>query len=305
MRITALSLSLLLALPIIAGAAPRPAVEIAKTWTRSDAPLPRFERVAVLPAATLGGDDATAPFYFADRWAASAPGVALSTLSGSDCAKALVGVRLGRRPALEVAADEVRRDGRLREPTARFLARVLQVDALMLVRIDRWEQRAGAKAMAYVDARATLVDSTGAPWWSSTGSTRLQSKVALPMMNVPPPGGGSSMGGRGVRTTVSAPAGASGSSGSSTSSGSTGSSGSSTSSGSSGSPSTTSGAGTTVSTSTTYSEGPASTGADASRQADILRMSSATGRIPDVAPPFRAAVDSLLAAWGPTLPVRR
>jgi uncharacterized membrane protein YgcG len=284
--------------PVLAAA--RPPVEVGKTWTRTDSLPPRFHCVAVLPAALVSGEDPSVPIYVADRWAETAPDVAIVILPGSECSKALMGVKLGQRPVLEVAADEVRRDVRLRESTARFLARALQADALMLIRIDRWDHQTGSKAMAYLDATATLVDSTGAPWWSSSCSTRLQSKMVLPMLNVPKPNNPTQPEAATVRTTTS-----SSSSGSSGSSGSTGSSGSSGSSGSGGS-SSTSGTSTNSTPSTSYStSGSTNSTFDTSGQTDLMRISSSATRIPEAAAPFQASLDSLFLAWRPLLPARK
>jgi hypothetical protein len=288
MRPLALPLAIAaLLLPVAARSAraPHPGVEITSTWTRTDAPLPRFERVAVLPACGT-----PAAIEFADRWAPAARRVALSSIGGSDCARALLGARIGTLAALDVAHQEIRRDGVLSEPTARFLARALQVDALMLIRVDRWEQQSGLKTMAYVDATTTLVDSTGTSWWSSTAKAHLQSggmerevlrtgsERQVPTKS---PGDYAT-----VRASVSSTSGSS--SGSSSSSASSSSrSGSSSSSGSS---SGSSGSSGTVTRSVSTHVAPPPT------------PMPTPG--PVSAPPYGAVVDSLIAMWKVSLPAR-
>jgi hypothetical protein len=278
-----------LLLPIATHAAPaprtpRPAVEITRTWTRTDAPMPRFERVAVLPPA---GGGATATVDFSDRWAPVARRVALSALDGSDCRKALLGVRIGHRPALEVAQSEMLRQGTLAESTARFLARVLQVDALMMVRIDRWEQQSGVRTMAYVEATTRLMDSTGTAWWSSTGSAHIQSSG---LQRTP------------IRTSDTQPAPPASISYTTTRASISSSSGSST------SGSTASSSSRTGSSSSSGSSSGSSAGSGTVARSVSTRPPTQQGPMPTPgpvpAPPYRAVVDSLIAKWGPLLPVR-
>jgi hypothetical protein len=62
---------------------------------------------------------------------------------------------------------QVWRDGELNSETAGRLARLLQVHAVLSIRIDRWEIADGGRAM--VGMTAALVDSDGTKLWSISG----------------------------------------------------------------------------------------------------------------------------------------
>jgi hypothetical protein len=164
-RSIVVSTSLLLTLPTVATSASRYRVTVDSTWTRTHTPPPSFDRVAVLPAALVGTPDDATAIVVADRWAALTPGLARHVIRGSVCASALAESKLGDRPVLDIVKDELGRNGRLSPATADAICGRLRLDALVLIRVDRWED-------ATLHAGAALVDCEGMPWWVSAGTAR-------------------------------------------------------------------------------------------------------------------------------------
>lgn len=200
---------------------------------------------------------------------------------------ALCRLRFGATPherdsVFRALALQVRREGRPDPATAAELARRLGVDALVFVRVDRWEHVTNPAPSTQIEARVEMLDSTGASLWRSRARSRLF--------------------GESVRASVEMPAASSGLTDQnsmipgSVSSGSAGGS-------------TAAGGATATSTSpapTTYSvQQQATTKLQELRPItaeDVQRMRPVA--VSEADQPFEAAARALVAAWATQLPAR-
>lgn len=168
-------------------------VIVDELWTHPEFSRFRLQRVAVLPAITLDDDRAVSRLV-PERWRKSIQATGHTWIPSDVCYD-----RLGPTPASRVAAfhdlsEQVRRAGKFEPARARGLARQLDADALLLLRVDRWERQIGAREMAYVDLTVSLVDSTGTCLWRCVSRSRVEVTEPHRTTPLPPPAQGPSVG---------------------------------------------------------------------------------------------------------------
>jgi hypothetical protein len=174
----------LLAAASVATAAPKSPVIIDKAWTRPDFASVAPARIAVFPAVVLDNYPSSHPvsdsFYAAvrsDRGRAWIPPMVVWAALGSTEAQRLAVYR--------PIATQIRNEGHTDRATTERLAQLLKVDALMLLRVGRWEQVSDANQLTAVEAHGEMVDAHGEPLWKITGRSRvfgktMRSEVVLP-----------------------------------------------------------------------------------------------------------------------------
>jgi len=264
--------------------AARPPVLIDEVWTSPDFGRHPVRTVAVLPAVALESyapnhplSDSLAIGFRGDgrRWVPP-----LSTWHG------LGNSEIERLAEFRKIADEVRQQGRTRPATTARLAQRLGVDALMIVRVDRWERIPDATDVTTVEARAELVSADGTPLWRVSGRSRVYTASYRPRAELPKPSQGNKL----LETRVSGGGSGGNSGGSGGSSGSSATAGSSTGGGSSGSQ------GSSQSTRTTtkleYKETPLE---------DLVRVRD-PGQPELSLDPFQKASSQMVAAWATRRP---
>lgn len=148
-------------------------VMVDELWTHPEFSRFRLGRVAVLPAITYG-DDQAARWLVPERWRASIQVPGYTWIPAGFCYEQLGPTVPGRIAAFRALSDAVRRDRQPDPKKARELARLLQADALLLLRVDRWEHQVGAREMTFVDITASLVDSAGTCVWRGVSRSRVQ-----------------------------------------------------------------------------------------------------------------------------------
>jgi hypothetical protein len=201
-----------------------------------------------------------------------------------------------RDSMLRVISKEVRDEGRLSAATAQVLSRKLDVDALLAMRIDRWERVLSASPMTYVDLYTTLVAADGAPLWRLAGRSRVSDAARPSRTEMPesePVDNTAPLPGVGV---------ASAASGSASSGGSSGGSGSGS---GGGGPSGGSGSGGGAPGATGSESPPPKLESDrtgVSLRERFAALSSSSIGEPDGSAGYSTAVDLLLEAWGARLP---
>ena len=126
----------------------------------------RPARVAVLPAVCLDGDPDVAAHVEA-RWVELYDGAAMKWIRVSAVRAQLASATDAPSPELESAARQVWRDAEVNAVTARELSDRLGVDAVLSLRIDRWEIADGGRAM--VQMTATLTARDGSRLWRISG----------------------------------------------------------------------------------------------------------------------------------------
>lgn len=212
-----------LAVPFVpADAKPR---TVERSWLNPQFASFGIHRIAILPATTFNGDDqasnATAAVWFGEfskvpyEWI-SAEKVRLKLRTASRQRDSLV----------DVISNQVLKSGKVEPKTAGFLAGLLGVDALLCVRIDKWQvmNSASSRQTATIELAATLVDRQATDLWKVAGSSINEGPVVSSHMLFE----------NGPKEAPSQPVGARSSGGSS--SGSSGGSGGSSGGGGSGSP---------------------------------------------------------------------
>ena len=126
----------------------------------------RLATIAILPAVSVTGDR-NAERWVEDGWPLFY-GQAQTTWMPADEVRARIARSVdGSNERLDAVRGQVWQSG---EPDAAFagaLARSLGVDAVMSVRVDRWEIADGGRAM--VELTAVLTGADGARLWSITG----------------------------------------------------------------------------------------------------------------------------------------
>jgi hypothetical protein len=166
-----------LALGVLAGAfatadAKAKSRTVERSWVNPDFARYGIHRIAILPATTFDGDDqasnATAAVWFGE-FAARVP---YEWISAEKVRLQLRSVSKQRDSLVNVINDQVQKSGKVEPKTADFLARVLGVDALLCVRIDKWQvmNSASSRQTATVELQATLVDRQAADLWKVAGS---------------------------------------------------------------------------------------------------------------------------------------
>ncbi len=181
---------------------------------------------------------------------------------------------------------QVRREGHTNAATTADLARRLRVDALVFLRVDRWEHAAVNEEMTSIEVRAELVDSTGATLLRLVARSRVfgerrPSEIEMPRASA------SRVSVALPSTPVSAPTGSSASVGGATAA--------------TAAPPGTSGGGGSTGSATSHPQGmPKMEHTGLLTQEDVARLGGS--HAPEAAPEFEAAAKELIKAWGPLLP---
>lgn len=237
-------------------------------------------RVAVLPAVNLLNFD---PSHLAtDLFFNECRGDGRAWLPPALCRLRFGATPRERDSVFRALALQVRRDGRPDAATVAELARRLGVDALVFVRIDRWEHVTNPAPSTQIEARVEMLDSTGASLWRSRARSRMFGESVRASVEMP-----AASSGLADQTSMIPGVAASGSAGGATAAG--GSTATSTSPGA-----------------TTYSlQQQATTKLQELRPItaeDVQRMRPVAVSEADV--PFEAAARALVAAWATQLPAR-
>jgi hypothetical protein len=204
-----------LASPAYAGKSP---VIIDEQWTRRDFLEHGIRKVAVLPAVEFGGfrSDHLVSIAFFNAFRESG----YRWLPPSSVYRTLGSTQGARDSMFRAIALQVRGSGRTDPATSAWLTARLQVDALVVLRVERWEYVKDGNDATIVEVRAEMVDSGGEPLWRVLGRSRIFGEPTFSDVTLPPPG-------QGNKLTLVSPAGSPGgsqqSSGPSSSNGSSGS----------------------------------------------------------------------------------
>jgi len=217
----ALVLAFALGATTVATAAPPP-VRVDESWSAPGLESRKIRTVAVLPAVMPEGLSPGNPL--SDSLAARLQGDGRRWMTPAMAWLGLGASEIERVALFRQVASEVRSSGRTQPRTTARVAEVLGVDALVLIRVERWERVPDATDVTNVDARAELVASDGSPLWRIAGRSRVFTRTYRPRAEPPatPKGntlletrvtGGGAAGPSGGSPPVSGAAGASGASG--------------------------------------------------------------------------------------------
>ena len=157
--IATLAIAAALLLPGGAARAGKGPVVIDERWVHPDFAARSPRRVAVLPAITQ--ESFASSHLVSDLFYAEVANDGRAWMPPS-----LAHMRLGptaheRDSTLRDLVVQVRRDGHPSPASTAAIARRLNVDALLVLRIDRWEHTSAPDEATNIEVRAELVDSTG------------------------------------------------------------------------------------------------------------------------------------------------
>jgi hypothetical protein len=142
----------------------------------------RPSRIAILPAVSFVWLPSERTFL-EDAWLQRLTGSQHVWLPAVLCRERMAATSRRGDSLLNVIGTQIRSRGRVDSTTSMRLARLLDSQALLCLRIDRWERIGGvAASLVYVDMTATLVDSTGRLLWRITSEERLQSVYRIPKL---------------------------------------------------------------------------------------------------------------------------
>jgi uncharacterized membrane protein YgcG len=172
----------------LAGARP-PSVSVDQAWTNPQYDGRAVRVVAILPAVTFDGNR-TASFYMAERWRESFAEQGYYWVPAAVVRERLGSTLKQRDSVLQAVARQVQDSGRPDPATSAWIASRLGAQAVLALRLDRWELQVGARDMGYVDLSASLVDSVGNLLWKSAGRARAEKERSVPSPNLPEPSKG-------------------------------------------------------------------------------------------------------------------
>ena len=146
-------------------------VIVDERWVAPDFAQRAPRRIAVLPAVTF--DAFAAGHLVSDLFFDEFLNDGRTWVQPSLC-RLLYGANNQERDStLRVVSEQVRRSGRTDSLTTVALARRLRVDALVFLRVDRWEHTATPSEVTNVELHGELVDSTGATLLRLVSRSRL------------------------------------------------------------------------------------------------------------------------------------
>jgi hypothetical protein len=131
-----------------------------RTWCNPALGERPLSIIAILPAVSVTGD-ARAESWVENGWRLFYDQAKTTWVPAADVRERIPEARL------EAVRDEVWQRGRPSAQAAVDLARLLAVDAVLSVRVDRWEIVDGGRAM--VELSAVLTDADGSCLWSISG----------------------------------------------------------------------------------------------------------------------------------------
>ncbi len=148
-----------------------------RVWVAPDIADREVHTIAILPGVGGTRDAARA---FGDRWflrVYQAGYAWLPMMSAEDYL-----ARRGREGdmLLDRLRSQVDRGGQVDSACAVQFSRALRVDALLILRIDRWERVGFGTTVAHIEALCTLQDSTGHLLWRVSGSEEVTARYGVP-----------------------------------------------------------------------------------------------------------------------------
>lgn len=176
-----LALTVLVTVPTLGAAKTRgPAHD--RVWTHPDLERLRPERIAILPVVSfvfLPKERA----YLEDAWLQRMGGSRHAWMPAVLCRERMAATSRRGDSLLNAIGNQVRSRGRVDSTSSPRLGRLLESQALLCLRIDRWERVGGR---IFIDMTATLVDSTGRLLWRVSSEERLESVYGLPKIATAP-----------------------------------------------------------------------------------------------------------------------
>jgi hypothetical protein len=149
-----------------------------RVWARTGLESSNLRCIAVLPPA---GEPREGALNLEDRWLMRVYRDGHAWLTS-----AMVVDRLARNPRqgealLTRAREQVERSGEVDSTSATQLARAVGADAVLFLRLDRWERLGGgSKTVAYVEATCALQDSSGHLLLKITGAESVTGLYGIP-----------------------------------------------------------------------------------------------------------------------------
>src|SRR5262245_17088304 len=163
-------------------AAKRRAPAVDRVWVHSKIESLRPRRVAILPAVSFEFLPKERS-YVEDAWEQRMIRSRHAWLPAVLCRERMAATSRQRDSLLTAVAAQIRNRGRVDSTSSPRLARLLNTDALLCLRIDRWERMGVARStQIYVDMTASLVDSTGRLLWKVSSEERLESLYGVPKL---------------------------------------------------------------------------------------------------------------------------
>ena len=176
---SALLLGALLALLTLTAATPTAPVPD-QVWGHPELERLRPQHVAILPVVSfvyLPRERA----YVEDAWLQRMRLSYHDWLPAVLCRERMASTSRGGDSLLSAIGSQVRSRGRVDSTSSPHLARLLHSQALLCLRIDRWERIGEARSTrVYVDMTAALVDSTGRLLWRVVSRECLESVYGVP-----------------------------------------------------------------------------------------------------------------------------
>jgi hypothetical protein len=170
-----MALALLAGLPVVAAGKPREAAPD-RVWSHPDLERLRPERIAVLPVVSFVYLPKERS-YLEDIWLQRMAASRHIWMPAVLCRERMAATSRHGDSLLNAIDNQVRSRGRVDSTACRKLARLLESQGLLCLRIDRWERQTGR---VYIDMTASLVDSTGRLLWRVSSEERLESAYSLP-----------------------------------------------------------------------------------------------------------------------------
>jgi hypothetical protein len=149
-------------------------------WSHPDLEHLRPDRIAILPAMSFVYLP-TQRSYVEDAWLQRFEATHHHWIPAILCRDRMAATSKGGDSLLARIGDQVRSRGRVDSLSSPSLARLLQCQAMLCLRIDRWERLGrGGNERVFLDMTASLVDSSGRLLWKASSEERLESVYGLP-----------------------------------------------------------------------------------------------------------------------------
>lgn len=178
-----LAVAVLVTMPAMGVAKPRgPAKD--RVWVHPEIERLRPTRIAILPAVSFVNIPKERA-YLEDIWLQGMRASRHVWMPAVLCRERMAATSRGGDSLLNAIGNQVRSRGRVDSTSSPRLTRLLQSQALLCLRVDRWERVGGSgnSDMTYVDMTATLVDSTGRLLWRVSSVERLESVYGVPKLS--------------------------------------------------------------------------------------------------------------------------
>jgi hypothetical protein len=174
-----LAMSLCAALLALTAAKPRRASPD-RIWIHPEIERLRPRRIAVLPAVSFVFLPKERG-YLEDAWQQRMIGSRHEWMPAVICRERMASTSRRGDSLLTAIGNQIRSRGRVDSTSSPRLAQLLNSQALLCLRIDRWERMGTARStQIYVDMTAALVDSNGRLLWRVVSEERLESVYGVP-----------------------------------------------------------------------------------------------------------------------------